>query len=297
MEYFKLENGVQVPVLCFGPGMLSRGLKHHSTILGKLHNRLKIRMNELTYCRAIQCAISYGYSFIDHSIAYGHEDLIAKAISQSKKNRDELFLTTRIPNQAQYNGKIRDVFFKYLEKLGTDYIDLLMFHWPVTGCYLNTWNEMVKLKKEGYCRVLGVANCQEHHIKELLNNSDDKPLINQVEIHPLFTQKRLIEYCKKQNIQVEAYTPLARFDERMTRLPLLKSMCIKYHKTLAQLVLKWHVQNGIIPVFRSLKPTRLYENMNIFDFNISEDDMKAIDSININSRLRYDPDNCDFTIL
>ena len=297
MEFFKLENGIQVPVLCFGPGMLSRGMRHYNSIFGKLHYKLDFKINELTYYRAILSAINNGYTFIDHSISYGQENLIAKAIKQSHKKREELFLTTRISNQAQYNENIRDVFFRYLKRLRTDYIDLLMFHWPVSGCYLNTWNEMIKLKNEGYCRILGVANCQEHHIEELLKSSNEKQLINQVEVHPIFTQKKLIEYCKSQNIQVEAYTPLARFDERMTRLPLLKNMCIKYNKTLAQLILKWHVQNGIIPVFRSLKPTRLCENMNIFDFDISENDMKLIDSVNINSRLRYDPDNCDFTIL
>lgn len=297
MNYFKLNNNIEVPQLCFGPGMVSMSLHHSHTLYGKLSYKVEYKLQERKYFNAIMSAINMGYTFIDHSIAYGHEELIAKAIKYSNEKRDNLILTTRISNQAQYTRNIRETFFKYLQKLGTDYIDLLMFHWPVTGYYLDTWKEMVKLKEEGYCRILGVANCNKHHIETIITNSDELPLINQVEIHPLFTQKTLVKYCKEKGIQIEAYTPLARFDERITRLPLLRKLCFKYNKTLAQLILKWHIQNGIIPVFRSLNNKRLMENINIFDFELSNEDMEAIDSININSRLRYDPDNCDFSIL
>lgn len=297
MKYFKLSNDIELPALCYGPGMVSMGLQRPSSLSGKILYKVEYKLQEQKYVNAIKNAIDIGYTFIDHSIAYGHEDLIAKAINQSSKTRDKLILTTRISNHAQYNGNIRESFFKYLKKLGSDYIDLLMFHWPVTGHYLETWDEMIKLKKEGFCRFLGVANCNVHHINELASNFSEMPLINQVEIHPLFTQKDLIKYCQENNIQVEAYTPLARFDERMTRLPIIKKLCLKYNKTLAQLILRWHIQNGVIPAFRSLNQNRLMENIDIFDFEISNEDMNAIDSININSRLRYDPDNCDFTIL
>lgn len=297
MNYFKLKNGIELPALCFGPGMVSMGLKRSSSLYGRIHYKVEYKLKEKKYANAIRDAIDLGYTFIDHSISYGHEKLFVKAIRDSSRTREKLILTTRISNHAQYDGTIRESFFKYLKELGTDYIDLLMFHWPVTGHYLKTWNEMVRLKREGYCRFLGVANCNEHHLNELMSNSDEMPLIDQFEVHPLFTQKPLIKFCQEKGIQVEAYTPLARFDERMTRLPLLRNMCLKYNKSLAQLILRWHVQNGVIPVFRSLNRGRLMENINIFDFELSDADMRAIDSININSRLRYDPDNCDFTIL
>lgn len=172
-----------------------------------------------------------------------------------------------------------------------------MFHWPVTEKFVDTWKLMVELQQEGICKSLGISNCHQHHIELLLKETDVVPAINQVEIHPLFTQKSLISYCKEHNIVCEAYTPLARLDERLVRLPLLKELSLKYGKTLTQLILRWHIQNGVIPVFRSLNAKRQKENFNIFDFEISENDMKKIDAININSRLRYDPDNCDFTIL
>lgn len=297
MEYIELHNEYKLPKLCYGPGMITRGLKFNDNIWGKIKYKYNYKREEIKYFNAVLCAIKNGYRFIDYSSAYGREDLINKAIKVSGIKREDLILTTRVSNKAQFTGKIRDEFFGSLKKYGVDYIDVLMFHWPVTGHYLDTWNEMIKLKKEGYCKIIGVANCNEHHINNIISNSFESPSINQIEIHPLFTQKPLVKFCKGKKIQIEAYTPFARFDDRMTRLPLLKNMCIKYKRTLAQLILRWHIQNGIIPVFRSLNNKRLMENINIFDFKLSDEDIRAIDSININSRLRYDPDNCDFSIL
>lgn len=206
-------------------------------------------------------------------------------------------MTTRISNQAQFKGSVENCLFQQLKGLGTDYVDLLMFHWPVTGFYIETWKAMIRLYEKGYCKSLGVANCHRHHIEKLIENTGVVPAINQVEIHPLFTQKRLIEYCKDKGIQIEAYTPLARMDDRLIRLPKLKLIAKNHNKTIAQVILRWHIQNGVIPVVRSMNKVRQNENINIFDFELSLAEMKTIDGFNINSRLRYDPDNCDFTIL
>lgn len=172
-----------------------------------------------------------------------------------------------------------------------------MFHWPVTGYYEAAWKEMVKLYQEGYCKVVGVANCHKHHLEKLFSVSDIIPAVNQIEVHPLFTQKELIRFCWNNNIAVEAYTAIARFDDRLMRLPLLKNIADKYNKTIVQIILRWHIQTGVIPLVRSLNFKRQQENINIFDFQLTKEEMKAIDGININSRLRYDPDNCDFSIL
>ena len=178
-----------------------------------------------------------------------------------------------------------------------DYVDILQFHWPVTDYYVDTWREMEKLYKEGYVKHLGVANCHQHHLEEIFKICQHKPEIGQFEIHPLFTQKLLIDYYKQHDIQVCAYTPIARFDDRLMRLPLLKRIGEKYSKSVTQVVLRWHIQNGIIPLVRTLNPAHQRENLDVFDFELTESEMKAIDAININSRLRYDPDNCDFSIL
>lgn len=297
MTYFTLNNGEKVPSLCFGPGMLTRGFKPKTSFLGRINNKIEYKLKEYSYYKAICSAIEVGYRFIDYSAAYGREDIISKAISNSGVNRTEFILTTRITNQAQYNGKVKESVYRSLERFGTDYIDLLMFHWPVTGKFVNTWEQMIDLQRERICRSIGVSNCHQHHIDSLLANTGVIPAINQIEVHPLLTQKPLLDYSRQKGIICEAYTPLARMDERILRLPLMKELSLKYHKNITQLILRWHIQNGVIPVFRSLNEARQRENMNIYDFIISEEDMRKIDLININSRLRYDPDNCDFTIL
>lgn len=153
---------------------------------------------------------------------------------------------------------------------------------------------MIEYKKQGLCRILGVANCNIHHLQRLYEVSGEYPEINQVEVHPLFTQEELRKFCKEKGIIIESYSPTARHDDRLYNPFLLKEMSKKYNRSITQLILRWHVQNGLIPVIRSWNPKHLKSDFNIFDFEISEDDMKKIDNLNINSRIRYDPDNCDF---
>lgn len=301
----KLNNGVEIPAIGNGPAApgYSPKSKFQSNniflglsqkVLNRLYHRPKMYSN---YINAVAHSFKIGFTLLDYSSAYGDGHLIARAIRKSGVERKDLFLTTRISNGAQKERKVRECLMQQLKGMGTDYVDLLMFHWPVTGYYLDTWQEMVKLYKEGYCRALGVANCHQHHLEEILKVSDIVPVVNQVEIHPLFTQKTLIAYCKEHDIQIEAYTAIARMDDRLVRLPLLKNIAKKYGKTIVQVVLRWHIQNGVIPVVRSLNKNRQLENISIFDFELTPEEIIAIDGININSRLRYDPDNCDFSIL
>lgn len=300
----ELNNGVLIPCIGNGPGIPVLGKQKfksniHFVNFGiKGYNKFFIRPKLYRkYVNAVSNSFRAGFKLLDFSSSYGDGTLIRKAIKQSGIDRKTLFLTTRVSNKAQRNGQVRECLFQQLEGLGTDYVDLFMFHWPVTGLYLDTWKEMVQLYNEGYCRALGVANCHKHHLEALLNVSEIVPAINQIEVHPLFTQKNLIAYCKNLGIQVEAYTPIARMDDRLVRLPILKHIADKYHKTVVQVILRWHIQNGVIPIVRSLNKERQLENISIFDFELSREELEAIDGININSRLRYDPDNCDFSIL
>ena len=308
MEYINLANGTNLPVIGFGPGGCGytpnvafrrpqRGLR---SIPYRAYNKLIRRPGqEKNYMEAVASAIKKGFRLIDYSAAYGDGNLVRKGIQQSGISRNELVLTTRVSNGAQFKGRdaVKQEFFRQLKGLGTDYIDILMFHWPVADHYEETWQAMVELYREGYVKTLGVANCHAHHLEKLFTLTEEKPLINQFEIHPLFTQKPLIAYCKEHGIQPEAYTPIARFDDRLVRLPILNRIAEKYGKTFLQVVLRWHVQNGIVPVVRTLNPKHQKENLGIFDFSLTDEEMAQIDGININSRLRYDPDNCDFTIL
>ena len=297
MEYIVLNDGNSVPMLCFGPGMMSRGVKYQTGLLGRVQNKILSIKLQRSYVDANKTAIENGARFFDYSATYANEHLVAKAIKLAGIKREDVILTTRVSNQSQFKGNVRQVVLDSIKRFDTNYIDLLEFHWPVTNCYVDTWKEMVKMKSEGICRSIGVANCHQHHIEKLIQETGVIPAVNQIEIHPLFTQKPLLQYCKDKNIVVEAYTPLARMDERMTRLPLMNNIAKNHNKTISQIILRWHIQNGVIPVFRSMNAQRQKENFDIFDFELTTEEMNAIDSININSRLRYDPDNCDFSIL
>lgn len=298
-----LKNG-EIPQIGFGPGIMGYSAKQKSKkkgiflFLEKVQNKLyRQKMSRKKYIDSVSNALRQGFRLIDYSSAYGNGSLIGAAIKKSGIERSKLILTTRVSNYAQYNHSIREEFFNCLKGFGTDYVDILQFHWPVTGLYLDTWREMEKLYDEGYVKHLGVANCHQHHLEEIFKICKHRPEIGQFEIHPLFTQKPLIDYYKKNDIIVEAYTPLARYDDRLVRLPLLKKLEQKYHKNFVQIILRWHVQTGVIPLVRCLSERHQKMNLNIFDFELDADDMALIDSININSRLRYDPDNCDFSIL
>ena len=298
-----LNNGVAIPVTGNGPGIFGYAAQcNPDNRLGyfveRVCNRLYRRKSAMNqYIDAISHSFQIGFTLLDYSAAYGNEQLIGKAIKKSGVERKKLFLTTRVSNRQQEKGNIREQLFNTLSNYGTDYVDLYMLHWPVTGVYTDTWKQMEQLYKDGYCRAIGVANCHQHHLEEIIKIAEIIPQINQFEVHPLFTQKPLIAYCKSKNIAVEAYTPIARFDDRLVRLPALQEIAKKHHKTIVQIVLRWHIQTGTIPVVRSLNKKRQLENITVFDFELTNEEMQTIAGFNINSRLRYDPDNCDFSIL
>lgn len=304
MEYTKLSNGFQMPKIGLGTDdvlfvrkLMTSTNKYINKGLDLYHRDILKPYLNLKLSNSIAYAIKNGYRLIDTSSAYDNEKAIGRAIIKSGIPRKDLFITSRCTNKDQYNHCVRDSFFRSLHNFGLEYIDLYMFHWPVTDYFLDTWHEMEKLQKEGYIRSLGVANCHKHHLEEIINNCDIKPVVNQIEIHPLFTQKDLIAYCISQNIQVEAYSPIAQNNDRICCNKVLNACAIKYGKSMQQIILRWHIQNGIIPIPRSTNRNRLCKNIDIFDFSLTDDEMKHIDAININSRLRYDPDNCDFTQL
>lgn len=303
MELGELLLQGKIPQIGLGPGAVSSKKRKKnnygiSFFIWRVCNKfLYAPRRNKHYVNAVANALGIGYRLIDYSAAYGDGRLLGEAIRKSGVPREELFITTRISNRAQRDHKVREQFMTFIHNMGVDYVDLLQFHWPVTDLYLDTWREMEKLKDEGLVKHLGVANCHQHHLEEIFKICKYRPEIGQFEIHPLFTQKPLIQYYKEQGILVEAYTPIARYDDRLVRLPLLKGLEKKYNKTFVQIILRWHVQNGVIPLVRSLTLKHQQENFDIFDFELDAEDMKAIDGININSRLRYDPDNCDFSIL
>ena len=235
MELSEMLRGGTIPQIGFGPGgmgyspKMKRQRKGLSLFIYKVQNKLyRTRNLKKSYVSSIANALNIGFRLIDYSSAYGDGILLGEAIRKSGISREEIFVTTRVSNKAQFNHKVREEFLKFLHNIGLKYVDLLQFHWPVTDMYLDTWKEMEKLKDEGYVKHLGVANCHQHHLEEIFKICKHRPEVGQFEIHPLFTQKPLIQYYRDHGLIVEAYTPIARYDDRLVRLPLLKHLEKKY---------------------------------------------------------------------
>lgn len=297
----KLNNGVEIPAIGIGPGIIESRYKtvlNRNSFWGKVEYKLGHKLSYIhsknKYIKSVSSAFELGYRLLDYSFAYGSGTEIMKSICSSGLKREDIFITSRVTNNQQYKRIVRDEFFRGMELMGLEYVDIFMFHWPVTDHYVDTYKEMEKLYKEGYIKVLGVANCHQHHLQTIFDSCEIKPAINQFEVHPLFTQKPLIDFCKTNNIVVEAYTPLARNDDRLQKNLILKELAKKYNKSIQQIILRWHIQLGLIPIPKSLNPQRQLQNINIFDFSLTKEEIQNIDSININSRLRFDPDNLDF---
>ncbi|MFY0545669.1 aldo/keto reductase [Brevibacillus sp. H7] len=241
--------------------------------------------------RAVRTAIAAGYRSIDTATLYENETGVGKAVRESGVPREEIFVTTKVWNTDQgYESTLR-AFEVSRKKLGFDYIDLYLVHWPVKGKYKETWKALEKLYQEGFVRAIGVSNFHVHHLEDLIADCQVKPMVNQVEYHPLLTQQELRQYCRSQEIQLEAWRPLMKgsLDH-----PILKELGEKYQKTPAQIVLRWDLQNEVVTIPKSVNEHRIKENANIFDFELSAEDMEKISGMNQNKRFGADPDNFDF---
>jgi methylglyoxal/glyoxal reductase len=241
---------------------------------------------------SVKAAIKAGYRSIDTAALYQNEESVGKAIRESGVAREELFITTKVWNEDQRNDSVLEAFETSLQKLGLDYVDLYLIHWPVKEKYKQSWKVLEQLYKEGRVRAIGVSNFQIHHLEDLLSVAEIKPMVNQVELHPLLAQPELRDYCKKQEIQIEAWAPLGQ--GRLLEHPLLQEIAAQYNKTTAQVILRWDIQNQIVTIPKSVKEARIIENANIFDFSLTESDIEKINALNENKRFGADPDNFNF---
>lgn len=241
--------------------------------------------------RAIQLAIDAGYRSIDTATLYENEEGVGRAVRNSGLPREDLFVTTKVWNSDQGYDSTLKAFEVSRKKLGLDYVDLYLIHWPVKGKYLETWKALEKLYHDGLVRAIGVSNFQIHHLEDLIANSEMKPMLNQVEYHPLLNQQELRQYCRSQQIQLEAWRPLMKGD---LNHPTLIELGKKYQKTPAQIVLRWDLQNEVVTIPKSVNEHRIKENANIFDFALSTEDMEQINQMNQNKRYGADPDHFDF---
>lgn len=238
---------------------------------------------------AVTSAISAGYRMIDTASVYKNEESVGCAIAKCGVPRKDLFITSKIWNNAQRLGDVQGAFSRSLDRLKVSYVDLYLIHWPVPGCYLSTWKELESILESGRALSIGVSNFDIRHLEELRKISGVIPAVNQIECHPLCYPAELIEYCKAFGIQVQAYAPLARgayFDNDV--------MCVlgtKYARTPAQIGLRWAIQKGISVIPKSINPERIRSNGNIFDFNIEDEDMAIIDTLNEDLHTSHVPED------
>lgn len=238
---------------------------------------------------AIMTALNDGYRSFDTAQLYNNEKLLGEAFANSGVARQDLFLTTKVSNLNQgYELTLKSV-EQSLKDLQTDYLDLFLVHWPLKNHFFDTWKALEKIYETKMARAIGVCNFHQSHFELLKTKANIKPMINQIEIHPYLVQKELIEYLNKEQIVIEAWSPLAR--GRVVDEPLLINIGKKYQKSASQVTLRWHVQKDLIVIPKSVNPKRIAENRQIFDFELTQDEMLQIDSLNENFRTGPNPDD------
>lgn len=268
---FKLHNGVQMPYFGLGVYLSKDG-------------------NEVIH--AVKDALDHGYRHIDTAAIYNNEEGVGTGIKESSVDRKDVFLVSKVWNTDQGYDSTLKAFEASLERLGTDYLDLYLIHWPKGDLSKETWKAMERLYKEKRVRSIGVSNFLQHHLEDLLTSVEIVPMVNQMEFHPYLVQQKLLDFCNANRIQYEAWSPLMQgniFD-----LDIMKDLAAKYNKTIAQIVLRWDLQKGVITIPKSSKKERIIANADLFDFEISDEDVKLLDSLDRGKRFGPDPDNFNF---
>lgn len=263
MNFVTLNNGLKMPQLGFGVW----------------------QVEDEQATAAVAKAIEVGYTSIDTAMIYKNEQGVGKAIAQSPVPREELFITTKVWNSDQgYENTLR-AFDESLERLGLEYIDLYLIHWPTPQYdqYVDTYKAMEKLYREGRTKAIGVCNFDIEHLERLFNECEVKPVLNQIECHPYLAQNELKEFCAKHDIFVEAWSPLEQ-GGNVLKEEAVVTIAEAHGKTPAQVVLRWHLQNNSIVIPKSVTPSRIEENFNVFDFELSESDMAEINKLDRNQR-------------
>jgi 2,5-diketo-D-gluconate reductase A len=266
MKKVKLNNGVEMPILGFGV----------------------FQVKDLDECeRSVFDAIKTGYRLIDTAQSYGNEEAVGKAIKRSGIKREELFITTKVWIQSNGYEGTKKALENSLKRLQLDYIDLYLIHQPLGDVY-GEWRAMQDLYKEGKATAIGVSNFQPDRLIDLIIHNEIVPAVNQIETHPFHQQIETQEFLRANNVQIESWGPFAEGKNNLFHNELLSSIGKKYNKTIAQVVIRWLTQRGVVAIPKSVRKERMEENFNIFDFELSNDDMEAIKTLDTNASLFFD---------
>ncbi|HEC2184063.1 TPA: aldo/keto reductase [Staphylococcus delphini] len=238
------------------------------------------KLNGTKGAYAMTDALNMGYRLLDTAYNYENEGAVGKAIQQSHVQRDKIWITSKLPGRYQSESHVYETIQESLYRLGLDYLDFYLIHWPnpKQGKFVEAWKAMIAAQKSGLVRHIGVCNFLPEHIEQLEKETGVLPAINQIELHPYFNQKEMIAYHEEKGILTQAWSPLGR-DNGVMDEPVLKQLSSKYDKTVAQVILRWHIQNGVMPIPKATSSKRQLENFDIFDFHITDEDLQAIDQL------------------
>jgi len=268
---FELHNGVHMPY--FGLGTYQAD-------------------NDQEVIDAVQYALDFGYRHIDTASVYGNEEGVGKGIKESSVAREDIFVVSKVWNAEQGYESTLKAFEASLKRLNLEYLDLYLVHWPVPRTYKETWRALEKLYKEKRIRAIGVSNFMQHHLEDVLQNAEVVPMVNQMEFHPYVVQQHLLDFCASKGIQYEAWSPFMQ--GKLFTLDICAQLAEKYSKSPAQIILRWNLQKGVVTIPKSSKSERIAANADIFDFELSQEDISHLDKLDRNERIGPDPDNFEF---
>ena len=268
---YRLHNGVEMPYFGLGVYLSKDGQE---------------------VINAIKWAVDAGYRHIDTASIYKNEEGVGIGVKEASVAREELFVVSKVWNSDQGYESTLKAFDDSLKRLGMDYLDLYLIHWPVEGKYKETWRALEKLYAEGRVRAIGVSNFLQHHLEDLMADAEVVPMVNQMEFHPYLVQQELLDFCNKNTIQYEAWSPMMQ--GKIFGMDAFEALAKKYNKTIAQIVLRWDLQKGVVTIPKSTKKERIESNAAIFDFEITQEDMELLDAMDRQQRFGPDPDTFDF---